>query len=331
MKAKWVVGLAVVALSLAAYPASLRADSLPAAPASQVAPALVVDPTIPRADPAITWDPQSHVYRLYATETWLAHIPEWQAEKVTGPWRYVGDALPTLPTWNGAPFSTWAPEVQEVDGVWTLWASTADPNGNLCLFRATAHRAAGPFTVDPRRVPCDTGLNGDIDPSMALVAGQWWLLDKTNGNAVGKPTTFFAQRLARDGLPAGPRTALLTSDQPWEQGMIEAPNLIRNPANGQWWLIFSAGSVDPANPTYQIYAVPCDGPTGPCLIGNVVDLVSHNAQGVAPGEEFAFDDASGQGWMAYNPGAYFADPPSRPLALVKLDFGGQGEPYVVTP
>ncbi|MGH9078974.1 MAG: family 43 glycosylhydrolase [Acidimicrobiales bacterium] len=291
----------------------------------------MVDPTITRADPAITWDPDYRVYRMYTSETWFANVPEWQSSKVTGPWRYVGDALPALPAWHGAPFSTWAPEVQDVDGVWTLWESTADPQGNFCLFRATARAAAGPFTVDPRRVPCDVDANGDIDPSIVMISGRWWLLDKTNGNAVDKPTIFYSQLIGPDGMPSGPRSTLLTSDQPWEMGMIEAPSFVQSPSTRHWWLVFSAGSIDLADPTYQIYATPCDGPEGPCHIAQVVKLVRPNAQGAAPGEEYAFDAVDGQAWIAYNPGGYFAAPVDRPLALVKLDFDDQGEPYAVAP
>lgn len=331
MKARVAVILAVVAISMAVFPASLRADSLPSPPASATAPALVVEPGVTRADPSITWDPQAQVYRMYATETWDAHVPEWESPSLTGPWHYLGEALPALPAWHGEPFTTWAPEVQDVNGVWTLWASTADQQANFCPFRATARTAAGPFTVDPRRPPCDADLNGDIDPSMAHVSGQWWLLEKTNGNGVGKPTSFLSQRIGPDGMPTGPRVTILTSDQPWEQGMIEAPNLVSNPATGQWWLVFSAGSYDPADPTYQIYTVPCGGPQGPCHSDRVVRLIGPNAQGAAPGEQFTFDAVDGQAWIAYNPGAYFAPPINRPLALVKLDFDDGGTPYVVTP
>ncbi len=325
------VGMAAVLVSVELLPASLQADSMPSTPASSNAPGLVVDPTIMRADPAITWDPEYRVYRMYTTETWFAHAPEWQSAKVTGPWRYVGDALPELPAWHGDPFTTWKPVVQDVDGVWTLWGSTADRQRNYCLYRATAKTAAGPFTVDPRRVPCDTDVNGDIDPSPVEVSGQWWLLEKSNGIAVGKPTTFSSQRIGPDGMPFGPRFTLLVSDQPWEVGQIEAPNLIQNPTTKQWWLVFSAGGIDLDNPSYQIYTTPCDGPQGPCHIGSVVNLVTRNAQGAAPGEEYAFDASDGQAWIAYNPGAYFAPPLNRPLALVKLDFDDRGVPFVVTP
>ncbi len=331
MKTRGALCIVIVVISVVLFPASIRADSLPSPAASANAPGLVLDPTVTRADPAITWDPQSHLYRMYTTELWYANVPEWEAPTPTGPWRSVGEALPALPAWHGVAFSTWAPIVRDVNGVWTMWASTADQQGAFCPFRATARDAAGPFTVDPRRVLCDTALNGDIDPSLVQVSGQWWLLYKTNANAVNEPTTFLSQRIGPDGLPYGPRLTLLTSDQPWEHGMIEAPSLVRNPVSGQWWLVFSAGDSDPANPSYQMYTAPCDGPAGPCEIRKVVNLVRPNAQGGAPGEENAFVDADGQAWIAYNPGAFFAPPTDRPLALVKLDFDDQGAPYVVTP
>ncbi len=166
---------------------------------------------------------------------------------------------------------------------------------------------------------------------MVQISGQWWLLDKTNGNGVGKPTSFLSQPIGSDGMPYGPRFTLLTSDQPWEMGMIEAPNLVQSPSTKRWWLVFSAGSFDPNDPTYQIYTTPCDGPEGPCHIGSVVKLVSRNAQGAAPGEQYAFRGPDGQAWIAYNPDGFFVQPTLRPLALVKLDFDDQGTPYVVTP
>ncbi len=102
MKIRGALCIAILLMSVAAFPASLQADALPSPPAPAGTPALVVDPTVTRADPAIIWDVQARVYRMYTTETWFAHTPEWQSSKVTGPWKYVGEALPALPTWHGA-------------------------------------------------------------------------------------------------------------------------------------------------------------------------------------------------------------------------------------
>jgi Glycosyl hydrolases family 43 len=333
MKIKAAVCIIAFVTLITLFSTSLGADSLLPRPASPNAPALVYEPTVTRADPFIVWDPQAQLYRMYTTELWWANVPEYESKIITGPWKTVRDALPVLPAWHGQPFTLWAPEVRKVSGVWTLWASQDDLQGNKCMFRATAKTAAGPFKVDPRRVSCDTSLNGDIDPSPELINGEWWLLYKTNANnpMVHQPTTLYSQRIGTDGMPYGPRFVLLTSTQPWEGGLVEAPKFVQNPKSKQWWLVFSSGSFDQHNPTYQIYTTPCDGPEGPCHIGGVVLLVHKNRQGSAPGEEDAFVALDGQIWIAYNPAGPFLQPDIRPLALVKLDFDEQGEPFVVTP
>jgi hypothetical protein len=269
---------------------------------------------------------------MYTTQTLAGHVPEWESANVTGPWQFVGDALPVLPSWHGVDFTTWAPEVQDVNHVWTLWGSTKTVGGPYCLYRATARSAAGPFVNDPHRIPCDDALAGDIDPSMVEVGGQWWLLDKTNANGVNEPTTIYSQQIGPDGLPSGPRYALVTSDLPWESGLVEAPNLISNPSTKQWWLVFSAGNFNAAiDPTYKIVAAPCDGPSGPCHESGIRSLVVGNAQGVTPGEQDAFVGADGQRWLAYNPGGPWGAPLQRPMALVSLNFDTNGVPYVFTP
>jgi hypothetical protein len=331
-KTQWIVAAVLVAATLVASPTSTQADSVRGAPTNVNAPAQIIDPTVTRADPSITWDAQSRVYRMYTTQNLAGHVPEWESPNVTGPWQFVGDALPALPSWHGGDFTTWAPEVQEVNHVWTLWGSTMAVGGAYCLYRATAQSAAGPFVNDPRRVPCEEAVGGDIDPSMVRVGSQWWLLDKTNANAVAKPSTINSQEIGPDGMPFGPRYTLLTSDLPWENGLVEAPNLVSNPATNQWWLVFSAGNYDTAtSPTYRISAAPCDGPSGPCHESRIRYLVVGNAQGVTPGEQTAFVGADGQRWISYNPAGFWADPVHRPAALVGLDFDINGVPYVFTP
>jgi Glycosyl hydrolases family 43 len=330
-----VVGTLLALALVASLPEKTAADSVHYAPrAFGFAPGLIVDPTVYRADPSIVWDPTAHLYRMYATDTWNeGAVPEFVSDKVTGPWKQVGDALPTLPSWEGGQFDTWAPEVANINGVWTLWGSTADGEygpGHFveCDYRATASSPAGPFVVDPVRAPCDLLVGGDIDPSPFKVGSQWWLVDKTNANSVGRPTVFYSQRIAPNGEPIGQRYAVLTSDLPWEEGLIEAPNFVESPDH-HWWLIFSGGDFDLTRPTYRIAAVPCAGPEGGCDESRLTLLIGSNSQGTAPGEQEAFVDRTGQWWLAYNPDGPGA--PTRPLALVKLNFDVKGIPYVSTP
>jgi beta-xylosidase len=321
--------VAILLLGMAVWPPSLQAGSI--APASSYAPALIVDPTIPRPDPAIIWDPESKVYRMYTSETFNGFVPEWRSGSPTGPWTFVRDALPVQPTWAANSFSTWAPEVADVNGVWTMWGSAAisSVSPTYCLYRATAKTAAGPFVPDSRRLPCDIALSGDIDPTMVHDSDQWWLVYKTNANGVGLPDSFISIRIGPDGWVSGPSHVAMTATAPWEAGMIEAPSLVEN--RGQWWVIFSVGDPFIAEPTYHIAAAPCDGPAGPCHISAVVSLVTTNLQGNGPGEQAVFTDAAGQPWIAYNPSGFSRPRDRRPLALVRLGFDHEGDPYVITP
>ncbi len=328
--------MVLVGLILAAGPSqSTTADSVHVAPrASGFAPALVLDPTVNHADPSVLWDPTAHVYRMYATASWAdGPVPEYVSDRVTGPWRDAGNVLTALPSWEGVGFKTWAPEVADINGVWTLWGSTSDGTAGpgqakVCLYRATAPSAAGPFVVDPVRAPCDLPLGGDIDPTPVKVGDQWWLMEKADANSVNLPTVFLSQRIGSDGELTGPRYAVLAADLPWEDGLIEAPNFVESPDH-QWWLVFSGGSFYPTDPTYRIAAVPCAGPEGGCNEFGLTFLVGGNQQGSAPGEQEAFVDKNGQWWLAYNPAGPLS--PSRPLALVELNFDARGIPYVSTP
>jgi beta-xylosidase len=329
-----VVVTVVVAL-VAVVPQITAADAVHYPPkASGPNPGLVVDPTVNHPDPSILWDPVAHLYRMYTTDTWSdGAVPEYTAEKLSGPWTDQGNVLAGLPSWEGRGFETWAPEVADINGVWTMWGSTSDgefgaDHNPMCIYRATAPSPAGPFVVDPTRAPCDLLLGGDIDPSAFEVGNQWWLVDKTNAYAVDRPTVMYSQRIGANGELTGPRYEVLTPDLPWEQGLIEAPNFVQSP-NHQWWLVFSGGNFNPPVPTYRIAAVPCAGPEGGCDDSRAVVLVAPNLQGNAPGEQETFQDESGQWWLAYNPGGPLST--DRPLVLNELNFNAKGIPYISTP
>ena len=325
---------ALFALVVLVWPQPLGGDQVSLVPQAPFEhPALIIQPNQTFPDPSITWDPAAHVYRLYSTETLWSNVPEYVAKSETGPWTFVGDALPHRPVWSKRGFDMWAPEVQDINGVWTMWGSSkiaAFPRIN-CLYRATATTAAGPFNVDPRTQCNDYSQDGDIDPTMSSSGGVWYLIYKINGNTFRLATKFVSVRLDPSGLPVGPEHLLLVSDQYWEAGMIEAPSMVLNASNGQWWVVFSAGSFSKTDPSYEIVAAPCAGLGGPCDINQVVDLVRTNEQGAGPGEQSVSIDQYGQAWIPYNPAGPFHDPFLRPLAQVKLDFDLHGLPYVVTP
>jgi arabinan endo-1,5-alpha-L-arabinosidase len=327
------IGVSLAAVLLV-WSGPLGGDTVTLAPqASFEHPAVLVQRTETFPDPYIRWDPTRHVYLLFSTQTIWGNVPEYVSKSETGPWTFVRDALPIRPAWAWPGFDMWAPEIQDVNGTWTMWGSTRIaqfPDIN-CLYRATSRAEAGPYNLDPRTQCHDFTMDGDIDPSMTEDDGTWYLIYKINGNTFGKPTEAIAEKIGPTGLPIGPEHLLLESGLSWEAGMVEAPRMIQNQSNGRWWLVFSTGSFSNLDPSYEIEAVPCHSITGPCYIDQVVALVATNVQGHGPGEESLSTDQYGQTWMPYNPEGPFRDSALRPLAQVKLDFNLQGEPYVVTP
>jgi beta-xylosidase len=303
--------------------------------ADPAAPGLILDPAVMRADPSVTWDPENKEYRLYTTQLWNANVPTWVSDRVEGPWEWGGDALPTPPEWASNDFRLWTPEVANVNGVWTLWASAGVKDSKAsCLYRATGPSAAGPFVVDPGPPRwCDVSVGGAIDPQLVRDDdGVWWLVYKVNRNVLDQRTALASLRLGSDGLPTGADHTLLEADQPWEHDLIEAPGFIRDPVTHAWWLTFSGGKLEPDGTTnYQVSAVPCAAPAGPCSGQSRVPLLASNPQGAGPGEQSVFVDTDGGTWMSYNPVAPFVAPDKRPLALVRIGFDAAGAPYVAAP
>jgi len=307
-------------------------------PANPSAPARIVDPGVTRPDPSITWDPVHRDFVMYTSSTIYATVPTWTAPAVTGPWTWAGDALPKLPSWveSGSPFE-WKPSVTDIDGTWTLWGAAAfGRSQSLCLYRATGPGPLGPFTVDTSPIVspanfCPIADGGDIDPKPVEGRdGSWWLTWKYNANVTGQPTSLLSMQLGADGEPTGPVHTLVTSDQPWEVGMVESPSFVQNVVTGLWWLTLSGGDFGTPN-SYQIAAIPCASLAGPCYNQYTVHLVSTNSQGVGPGEQSVFTEPDGAMWILYNATGPFVDPSLRPLAAVRLGFTTGGLPYLGNP
>jgi hypothetical protein len=81
---------------------------------------------------------------------------------------------------------------------------------------------------------------GEIDPlPVTDEHGSAWLVWKRDGNSAGKPTPIVAAPLAPGGLTlAGPPHELFRASEPWEQGLVEAPALLRR--HGLFYLLYSA-------------------------------------------------------------------------------------------
>ena len=228
---------------------------------------------------------------LYATNTSGtlyapgAHIPVIelpQASAFQG--HYLGDALPTLPTWTASGLQ-WAPSVwARPDGTYVMFYSTPataplaclarptsagciqganGPTPVMCISRATSSSPSGPFVDDSSSAfVCPVAQGGAIDPSVFVDAGgSPWLLWKNDGDCCNLATTIYSQQLTSDGVSiVGPAHRLVGASQAWEGGLVEGPSMIRS--GNDFWLFYSANLW--GSDGYGIGVARCSSVTGPC-------------------------------------------------------------------
>jgi beta-xylosidase len=251
-----------VLVAVVVQAAALLGDAGPARAAGAVRPP-VIETDFP--DPAIVGDGLG-TYYLFSTNVFVPgqtiNVPVERSSDMST-WTYIADALPTLGRW-ASPGLTWAPGVARFGATWTLYYTALDiGSGRQCIGVATSSSPTGPF-VDGRAAPlvCQLTEGGSIDPSPYVDgAGNAWLSWKSDGNAVGRVTRLWSQRLSANGLTlTGSATPILTEDRPWENGIIEAPSMLT--AGGILWLFYSAGPYDAAS--YATGIATCASPSGPC-------------------------------------------------------------------
>jgi beta-xylosidase len=195
---------------------------------------------------------------------------------------------------------------------------------------ATASQPVGPF-VDSSTVPleCQKSLGGSIDPiSFTDVSGTPYLVWKSGGPGT---STIWSEQLDPTGtvMAAGSTpTKLLVPDQPWENGTVEAPDMVYSA--GHYLLFFSGNDWNGAN--YAVGIATCAGPLGPCNDFSPKPILASGPGVAGPGGESVFTDAAGTYWIAFHawvPGAV-GFPNSRDLYLRRLTLTGP-VPVVAAP
>jgi beta-xylosidase len=238
-------------------------------------------------------------YVLYSTQVGYLNVPVATSPDLRH-WSPPRDALPQLPAW-AAWGHTWAPGVMQLDGRYMLYFTARhQSSGRQCIGVATSPTASGPF-ISRATVPlvCQTQLGGSIDPYPFVDRnGTAYLLWKADSNAIGQPSTIYAQRLTPDGLAlTGQPAALLTSDTAWEQSLIENPALV---ATGRsHLLLYSGGWWESAG--YAIGYATCNGPLGPCT--KTTDdrpLLASAGDQAGPGGASVVAGPAGDHWLAYH-------------------------------
>jgi hypothetical protein len=270
-------------------------------------------------DPDVTLFGQT--YYAYATNSVAGNIQIITSSDLTH-WTSVGNALPSLPAW-AKPNDTWAPSVARINGAYLMYY-TAEfaPSGTQCVSVAAATSPEGPF-IDNSVLPleCQQSLGGSIDPSLFFDAtGVPYLLWKSGGAGSSK---IWAQQLNATGTgfaAATNPTQLLTPDQPWQGGTVEAPDLVLQ--NGRYWLFYSGNDWNSSN--YAVGVASCAGPLGPCSDAAPIPILSSGTETAGPGGESVFADTAGKFWIAFHawvPGAV-GFPNNRDLYLRPLDLSG---------
>jgi Glycosyl hydrolases family 43 len=205
-----------------------------------------------------------------------------------------------------------------------LWSSRAsrgwsEPNLRHRSQPGTTRQQPAPRTRRRTR-------SGSIDPHPFVDAdGSMFLLWKADGNAIGQPSTLFAQHLARDGLgPTGQPVVLLNSGAAWEEPLIENPALIA--AGRSYLLLYTGGWWESVG-----YAT-CDTPVGPCTKATVDHpLLASSGDQAGPGGATVVRRPAGDHWLAYHawtPGAVgYNNAGSRSLHFASVTWS-HGQPVV---
>jgi beta-xylosidase len=254
-------------------------------------------------DPFLLQDGRRWV--LYSTQAGLHNVPVATATELAA-WSPPIDALPQLPAW--AEWGrTWAPGVLRRPGEFELYfAAHSRVTGRQCIGVATSTSAAGPFTsTSPEPLVCQPHLGGSIDPHPFVDAdGTAYLLWKADGNALGRASLLYSQRLRPDGLAVtGDATPLMHNDAAWETPLVENPAMLR--IDGRYILLYSAGWWE--SDSYAIGYAMCDTPVGPCTKATTErPLHSSNRNIAGPGGACLIAGPAGDLWFAHHawtPGA----------------------------
>ena len=236
---------------------------------------------------------------LYSTQVGLLNVPVATTPDLVT-WSAPTDALPVLPAWVEWG-RTWAPGVLRRPGNFVLYfAARSRATGGQCIGAATSTSATGPFTstsLEP--LVCQPELGGSIDPHPFVdTDGTAYLLWKADGNAIGRPSTLFSQRLRSDGLALeGQATPLLHNDAAWEAPLVENPALVR--VGGRYVLLYSGGWWESAG--YATGYATCDSPLGPCAKVTTAHPLHTSGGGVAgPGGASVITGPAGDLWLAHH-------------------------------
>lgn len=273
----------------------------------------------------------------------IEHVAHARSDDGGKSWLSVGDALPRLGDAAVANGAVWAPGAAKIDdNHWMLYytAVRAGTDRHMCIYRAHAASAHGPFADDfAEPLECPDGGLWAIDPYPVRDAhGRRHLLarvDEPNG-----VNTIQLRELGEFGQHFAPGSAWVTLTRidkgGWEEPVMENAAIVRLDANGEkrWYVFYSGGSY--RNDTYAVGYADC-GPSidGPC-VKKTVDkpwLASDpDLDMFGPGTPTFYRDGRGDTIMAVNTWKFSggeANPKNhgqQVMHLFEVHIGGNGRP-----
>ena len=179
----------------------------------------------------------------------------------------------------------WAPDVAQFGTHYMLYFTTQTQHvadSTKCIGDAISTSPAGPYIASPIPFICQTSLGGDIDPRVFVDGdGQAYMIWKSDQNSRpnGGPTQIWSQPLSADGTQLeGSPTAIFGPDEPWQQSIVEAPQMVLE--QGTYYLFYSGGHFYRAD--YGIGVARCAGPLGPCNDTSSLPLRGVEPPGLGP-------------------------------------------------
>jgi arabinan endo-1,5-alpha-L-arabinosidase len=225
-------------------------------------------------------------------------------------WRYLGDALPSLPDWGDQAVVSWAPEVVQRGGRYYLFYSLV-PNDRLddfglCLAVATSRSPSGPFVTTHQPLYCGpTYSDIDADVFHDPATGAWRVYWGSGGDIV---TARLSRSLTRLAFPDREPQLLLRGwsspvHRPYEHG-IEGPFVVAR--HGWYYLFYSGDNCCSYPPHYATMVARARTATGPYRRfqsksprGSSVVLHS-NQRWAGPGHNSVIRDEAGHDWLVYH-------------------------------
>jgi arabinan endo-1,5-alpha-L-arabinosidase len=225
-------------------------------------------------------------------------------------WRYLGDALPQLPSWGDKAVVSWAPDVVQHHGRYYLYYSIVPDrlvdDFGLCLAVATSASPAGPFVTTSKPLYCGPTLS-DIDLHVFhdRATGAWRGYWGSGGDIV---TARLAPSLTRLRSPHADPKLLLRGwsahvHRPFEHG-IEGPFVIAR--HGWYYLFYSGNNCCSYPPHYATMVARSRHAAGhyqrlaSTRPGLSSVMMHRNKRWAGPGHNSVVRDRAGHDWLVFH-------------------------------